>query len=88
MPTNLSPEPDDSDPFTREIAFKDAERLDVSVNFRDFLGPNLVNHPHIRQWWDPNLSISDFVAFRSVARSHARLFQVDQSLVFNSQARR
>ena len=47
------------DPFTREIAFSDQERLDCSVNFRDYLGPNLVNHPHIREWWDHSLTISD-----------------------------
>jgi hypothetical protein len=47
------------DPFTAEIAFKEQERLNVRCDFKEYLGPNLVNHPHIRDWWDQNLSISD-----------------------------
>lgn len=47
------------DPFVREVSFGESERIDVKVNFRDYLGPSLVNHPHVREWWDPHLSIAD-----------------------------
>jgi len=47
------------DPFATEIAFKEHERLNLKVAFREYLGPNLVNHPHIREWWDPSLTIAD-----------------------------
>ncbi len=47
------------DPFAAEVAFKEHERLNLKVAFREYLGPNLVNHPHIREWWDSSLTIAD-----------------------------
>ena len=47
------------DPFASEVAFKEHERLNLKVAFREYLGPNLVNHPHIREWWDTSLTIAD-----------------------------
>lgn len=47
------------DPFATEISFKEHERLNLKAAFREYLGPNLVNHPHIREWWDSSLAIAD-----------------------------
>ncbi|HEY1099203.1 MAG TPA: tubulin-like doman-containing protein, partial [Myxococcota bacterium] len=47
------------DPFATEIAFKEHERLNLKVAFREYLGPNLVNHPHLKEWWDSSLTIAD-----------------------------
>lgn len=47
------------DPFATEISFKEHERLNLKAAFREYLGPNLVNHPHIREWWDNSLAIAD-----------------------------
>ncbi|MDP2341400.1 MAG: tubulin-like doman-containing protein [Deltaproteobacteria bacterium] len=47
------------DPYSEQVSFKPHERLNTKVNFTGILGPNLIQHPHIREWWDPSLEISE-----------------------------
>lgn len=50
--TSPSAEKTGDDPFVREVSFREEERLNLMAPFRDYLGPRLVDHPHIREWWD------------------------------------
>ena len=47
------------DPYSEQVSFRPHERLNTKVNFAGILGPNLIQNPHIREWWDPSLEISE-----------------------------
>src|SRR5436305_3132233 len=39
-------------PLDRMISFAKDERVNVKVDFKNYVGPNLIYHPEIREWWD------------------------------------
>ncbi len=39
-------------PLDRAISFAKDERVNVKVDFKNYVGPNLIYHPEIREWWD------------------------------------
>jgi hypothetical protein len=45
----------------RSLAFEKDERVNLKVDFKSFVGANIVHHAHIREWWDESaLPSADF----------------------------
>ena len=60
---SASPAPTDDeqkkDPFAPLVAFHpERERINLSANISTLLGPNLAMNPHIREWWDESLHLT------------------------------
>lgn len=47
-----SPEEERKSPLDKAISFSKDERINVKVDFKNYVGPNLIHHPQIREWWD------------------------------------
>jgi hypothetical protein len=47
-----SPEDGQKTPVDSAISFARDERINVKVDFKNYVGPNLIYHPEIREWWD------------------------------------
>jgi len=47
-----SAEEEKASPLDRAIRFAKDERVNVKVDFKNYVGPNLIHHPEIREWWD------------------------------------
>jgi hypothetical protein len=47
-----SPEEARKSPLDQAISFARDERINVKVDFKNYVGPNLIHHPQIREWWD------------------------------------
>lgn len=41
-----------SGPLDHAISFAKDERINLKVDFKSYVGPGLINHPEIRDWWD------------------------------------
>lgn len=39
-------------PLAAMIGFDRDERINLKVDFKGLVGPNIINHPEIREWWD------------------------------------
>jgi hypothetical protein len=39
-------------PLDKIISFAKEERINLKVEFKNYVGPNLIHHPEIREWWD------------------------------------
>jgi hypothetical protein len=47
-----SPETEKQSPLDAAISFARDERVNVKIDFKNYVGPNLIYHPEIREWWD------------------------------------
>lgn len=47
-----SPEEGRKTPVDDAISFARDERINVKVDFKNYVGPSLIYHPEIREWWD------------------------------------
>ncbi|HYN20588.1 MAG TPA: tubulin-like doman-containing protein, partial [Thermoanaerobaculia bacterium] len=47
-----SAEEEKKSPLDKAISFSKDERINVKVDFKNYVGPNLIHHPQIREWWD------------------------------------
>ncbi len=48
----VSAEEERRSPLDRALSFDKDERVDVKIEFKNYVGPNLIHHPQIREWWD------------------------------------
>ncbi|RMH18000.1 MAG: hypothetical protein D6696_14175, partial [Acidobacteria bacterium] len=55
----VSAEEEKKNPLASALAFGNEERVNVSVAFKNVVGPNIIHHPHIREWWDEAALPSD-----------------------------
>jgi tubulin-like protein len=56
-----SAEEERKNPLDRALAFERDERVNVRIDFKSYVGPNIIHHPQIREWWDEAaLPSSDF----------------------------
>ncbi len=47
-----SPEEQKQNPLEALIGFAREERINLKVDFKGMVGPNIIHHPEIRDWWD------------------------------------
>lgn len=47
-----SAEEEKKNPLDRALAFERDERVNVRIDFKSYVGPNIIHHPQIREWWD------------------------------------
>ena len=58
---NVSAEEERKSPLDNALSFQKDERVNVKVDFKNYIGPNIIHHPQIREWWDEAaLPSSDF----------------------------
>jgi hypothetical protein len=57
----VSAEEERKNPLEQALAFDRDERVNVRIDFKSYVGPNIIHHPQIREWWDEAaLPSSDF----------------------------
>jgi tubulin-like protein len=57
----VSAEEERKNPLDQALAFERDERVNIRIDFKSYVGPNIIHHPQIREWWDEAaLPSSDF----------------------------
>ncbi|HSS48182.1 MAG TPA: tubulin-like doman-containing protein, partial [Thermoanaerobaculia bacterium] len=54
-----SAEEERKNPLDQALAFERDERVNVRIDFKSYVGPNIIHHPQIREWWDEAALPSD-----------------------------
>ncbi len=56
---DVSADEKQKNPLGEALSFERDERVNVKVDFKSYLGPNIIHYPHIREWWDEAALPSD-----------------------------
>jgi len=54
-----SAEEERKNPLENALRFEKDERVNVKIDFKNYVGPNIIHHPQIREWWDEAALPSD-----------------------------
>src|ERR1044071_978666 len=54
-----SAEEERKNPLDQALSFDRDERVNLKIEFKSYVGPNIIHHPQIREWWDEAALPSD-----------------------------